>query len=470
MLAIAIDTGRLPRERGFLIRSWVIAATVFLSMAAFTADDSNWKLGTFRADVTPPVGHPLLGNQFSPSKALLDPLDARGFVLLGPDKPIVWVSIDWCELRNDAYSRWRAALAEAAGTDPERVLVHTVHQHDAPYADLTAQKLLAASKPGGSMLDPIFHEACVQRVAASLKDALPHAQPVTHLGTGQARVERIASNRRVDENGKISFRRYSHCSDAALRALPEGEIDPFLKTLSFWNNDTPLAALSTYACHPMSYYGKGEISGDFFNIARAARDASDPHVFQIFANGCCGDVTAGKYNDGAKANRLALAERIENAMAAAWKDTAKHALTRITFRSEALLLPHSELASMNESALHKIIDREKATMTQRVQAALGLSSLAQHADGHHIDVPLIDFGSAQLVLLPAESFIAYQLFAQQQRPDSFVLTLGFGESAPGYIPTNAAFKEGFREEHGYVWVRPGAEDLIQAVLKKLLAK
>jgi ABC-type nitrate/sulfonate/bicarbonate transport system substrate-binding protein len=83
---------------------------------------------------------------------------------------------------------------------------------------------------------------------------------------------------------------------------------------------------------------------------------------------------------------------------------------------------------------------------------------------------MIDFGPAQLLLLPAESFVAYQLFAQQQRPDSFVVTLGFGESAPGYIPTNQAYREGFREEHGYTWNRPGAEDLIQETLRKLLTK
>lgn len=41
--------------------------------------------------------------------------------------------------------------------------------------------------------------------------------------------------------------------DPALRALPEGQIDPWLKTISFWNGEEPLAALSVYACHPVSY-------------------------------------------------------------------------------------------------------------------------------------------------------------------------------------------------------------------------
>jgi hypothetical protein len=43
------------------------------------------------------------------------------------------------------------------------------------YADLTAEKLLAQSKPGGMMLDEKFHEECVQRVAAVLKQSLSRA-------------------------------------------------------------------------------------------------------------------------------------------------------------------------------------------------------------------------------------------------------------------------------------------------------
>ena len=66
-----------------------------------------------------------------------------------------------------------------------------------------------------------------------------------------------------------------------------------------------------------------------------------------------------------------------------------------------------------------------------------------------IDVPAIDFGPAQIVLMPAESFVQYQLSAQRMRPDSFVMVPGYGECAPGYIPTAeaamlAALREGLQ--------------------------
>ena len=98
------------------------------------------RLATFSAEVTVPMGHALMGGGIAPAKTVLDPLFAQGFVLLGAGEPIVVVTVDWCEIRNDAYFRWREVLAKAAGTTPGRVLVTSIHQHDAPVMDLTAEK------------------------------------------------------------------------------------------------------------------------------------------------------------------------------------------------------------------------------------------------------------------------------------------------------------------------------------------
>src|SRR5947199_4786747 len=154
-----------------------------------------FRLATFSADVTPPLGHALMGGGIAPARKVADPLFAHGFVLLGAGKPVVVAAVDWCEIRNDAYDRWRAALAEAAGTTPERVLVMALHQHDAPIADLGAQGLLDRAGAAGRICDLEFHERAVRKVAAALKEGLGKARRVTHYGVGQAKVEKVASNR-----------------------------------------------------------------------------------------------------------------------------------------------------------------------------------------------------------------------------------------------------------------------------------
>ncbi|HEU0006501.1 MAG TPA: hypothetical protein VFS12_10975, partial [Terriglobia bacterium] len=265
---------------------------------------ASHELSTFQADITPPLGHALMGGGITPAQRIADPLSAHGFVLRGGGLPIVLVSLDWCEVRNDAYDHWRTVLAKAAGTSKERVLLTCIHQHDAPVADLTAQRLLNESKAAGSICDIGFHETAVQRVALSMKDSLPTSLRVTHLGLGQARVDRVASNRRyVGPQGKLLFNRTSATRDAWIREQPEGTVDPWLKTLSFWSGEQPVVALSCYATHPMSYYGKGGVSTDFIGMARDRRQKEDLTVKQIYVSGCSGNVTAGKYNDGAPENR-----------------------------------------------------------------------------------------------------------------------------------------------------------------------
>src|SRR5690348_8277613 len=75
--------------------------------------ESSYRLATFVAEVTPPLGHPCMGGGIAPVKEIIDPLFVHGFVLLGVGKPIVLAAVDWCEIRNDAYEGWRNALAEA---------------------------------------------------------------------------------------------------------------------------------------------------------------------------------------------------------------------------------------------------------------------------------------------------------------------------------------------------------------------
>src|SRR5262245_30227144 len=72
------------------------------------------RLATFSTEITPPLGHPLMGGGIAPARKIDDPLFAHGLALLGSGRPIVLAVLDWCEVRNDAYSAWRDALAKAA--------------------------------------------------------------------------------------------------------------------------------------------------------------------------------------------------------------------------------------------------------------------------------------------------------------------------------------------------------------------
>ncbi len=246
--------------------SWWNAAVVAVVLTGTTAiaeDAAGLRVATFDVDATPPVGLRMAyDNVVRPADLSLR---SRGVVILGADEPIVLVAVDWIGIGNDAHDAFRKVIAEAAGTSPGRVAVQALHQHDAPQADFTAERLLAEMKiENYDRFDGDFARDVLARTAAAVATGIEKAVPLTHAGFGRGKVEQIASNRRlIGEDGKIRGWRASTTRDAALRAEPDGVIDPYVATLVLWSDETPAAVLTSYATHPMSYYRTGVPGPDF---------------------------------------------------------------------------------------------------------------------------------------------------------------------------------------------------------------
>ena len=109
-----------------------------------------------------------------------------------------------------------------------------------------------------------------------------------------------------------------------------------------------------------------------------------------------------------------------------------------------------------------------ATRWHRIEAALGLSWRQRVDRGQPIDMPCLDLdrAAALFTILPAECFVGYQLAAQRLRPGSFVVVAGFGDGAPGYVPTDQCWRDGYQDE--YCWVPPMTETAILRALREAL--
>lgn len=457
--------GGLPGLKNARIVALFFALAVGMATYA-TADD--FRAATFSVDVTIPLNHRCMGVLPTKSKKIIDPLEAKGIILLGSEKPVVICAVDWCEIRNGAYDEWREAIADAVATERQRVLVSSLHQHDAPVSDAGAAQLLRDAGLRDELYHEEFHADVVARVAKAAKSALVEARPVNRIGTGMARVERIASNRRVVQtDGRVSFGRGSRSGGNEFhKNAPEGEIDAFLRTVSFWHDDVPVAALSVYATHPMSYYGQGEVSADFVGLARRRMQQELPDVLQVYASGCSGDVTAGKYNDGSEEHRQGLIQRLYDGMKAAWENTETRPLTRLSFRSTPLNLEFYQHRDLEPEKLKTTLADKNQRTESRILAAMGLSSYQRVKNGIPIDFPCVDFGRTKLLLFPGEAFVGYQLMAQKMAPDAFVVSMGYGECWPGYIPMNTSFGDRFHDN--WLWVPPGSENRIQQALQTVL--
>ncbi len=80
----------------------------------------------------------------------------------------------------------------------------------------------------------------------------------------------------------------------------------------------------------------------------------------------------------------------------------------------------------------------------------------------------MDFGPAQFLLLPGESYVEFQLHAQKLRADSFVMVAGYGECAPGYIPIERAWAERDGNLSDWCWVAQGSEAPMKAAIEAAL--
>jgi hypothetical protein len=425
------------------------------------------QLAIFDVDATPPIGSAMA---YQPVRRLDEmTLRCRGIVILGAQQPIVLCAVDWIGIANEGHDAFREALARAAGTSPQRVAVHTLHQHDAPGCDFTAEKIIEELKvPGYSRFDGKFQREVIERASEALKDAIPNAVSVTHYGVAQAVVKEVASQRRIaGPDGKIRATRTSSTKDPALRAEPEGLIDPVVSLLSFWKDEQPVAVLSYYACHPQSYYLRGIPSPDFPGIARFIRGQDLNNTLHLHFNGAGGNVTAGKYNDGAEANRMILATRLADAMREAHANTEKSPLSSddITWKSLPVALPIARhlieqdlVAKLKETPAKGYVSlADQLAFLRRVQA------------GHKIDISCLGVGKARCLHLPGELFVEYQLAAKGMRPDLKVMMAAYGDYGPGYIGTERAYSEGgYETQQSSSCVDPSVETVLIDVLSQLL--
>lgn len=459
--------------RGVTRRDWfqraLGAGAACISPHVAKGASEGLRIASFRADVTPPEGHPLCGGWITPVKTVADGLEAIGFVLLGAGDPIVVCAVDWTGILNGAHVEWRTVLGKAAGTSPERVAVQCVHQHDAPFACLDTEKLLVARHAGLTCVNVEYFHGCLERLQNAIREALPKARPLTHIATGQAKVDRIAGNRRLDlgPDGRVRRMRGSACKDPGLIALPEGLIDPMLKTVAFYSGSEKVAACHYYATHPMSHYGRGEVSSDFPGLARKQREKEDSGCTHLYFTGCAGNIAAGKYNDGSPEARIVLTERLYQAIAASEQNLAPQPVQRVSWVTKPIL-PDANPAFTEQGEL-ALLANAKNVAANRIRPAMRVSWIRRLTARTPIVLSALHIDDTTLLHLPAESFVEYQLRAQSLAPSRFIATAAYGDGGPWYIPTQEAFPQGGYEV-SVANCAPSMDALMTGGMKELIAK
>lgn len=455
-----------------------------IGQAAQAADPPGVRVAVFDVDATPPIGSPVA---YAPVRSITDPQKARGVVLLGIGRPIVLCAVDWIGIANGGHDVWRDTLALSVGTTRDRVTVHVLHQHDGVRCDFTAEELAAAQGLAGKRFDVPFVRQTIENAGIAAKAAVEKAVPVTHLGIGEAKVEKVASNRRIlGSDGRVTISRSSSYRipepilsrlqaeakrqgydlsasrvDEAL-AAPEGVIDPLLKMLTFYDGERPIVSLSYYATHPQSHFGKGDVTAEFVGLARTQFEQDHAGQTLVHFNGASGNIAAGKYNDGTPEARIALTQRMATGMEGAWSTTKKVPLVAADceWRVQPVQLPLPDYLKADE--LRKTLEDPQAAEGARLTASAKLAYVVRRNDKQPIELTCLKLGGVYVLHMPGELFIEYQLAAQQMRPKDVVCLAAYGEYGTGYIGTEIAYSQG-----GYE-TQPSSSNTAPQVEKVLL--
>lgn len=429
------------------------------------------EIGTVSVDVSPPLRQRVCVGFVSEFTQIEHPLLAKVVVLRDPDGMYVVCAIDYEGLCNDSYDLFRDKIAAAAGTTTSRVAVQSLHQHTAPVFDANADRILYADRPAALKSGLDAAAAAAERIADAVGKIRTKLRPVTHVSAGKAKVDRVASNRRVPQaDGSISVRFSGAADNDALRNAPEGLIDPWLRTITFYNETMPVARLHYYATHPQTTSG-GRVTYDVVGIARQRLEKEDG-VPQIYFTGCGGNVTMGKYNDGSPAARSMLAERMYDALkrsAAACDQNPKRAVTPLTWRTRTIAFPLREDVEFAVGSARKVVGDPQAEFPERLRKAMLVAWIERVRAGRGVELSAFSVADIDVVHLPGEPFVQFQLAAQKLAPDRFVCVAGYGECGPWYLGEDRIYTDRGGYEQSWSFVGP-CEKLLHATIADLLKR
>lgn len=441
------------------------AAALKPLISAAAPKGGRFRLATFRCDATPSLGETLVW--LVKLETIKDPLLLKGVILEDGGHRYVLSSLDWCLLCNESEWSFRETMARAAGTDASRVAIQCVHQHVAPYADEGAHRLLDGAPDSPPHLTTRFLDDLRARLGEAIRRAVEKLEPIDGIGTGMAKVERVASERRLKgPDGAIVVRGSTGGKSPALAEMPEGDIDPMLRTVTFARGEKPLARLHYYATHPQTISCDGSSSADFVGMAREAVEAREG-VFQIYFTGCSGNVTVGKYNDETVAARKQLADRLREGMRSSIAATQLAAVGDMTWRVESVVLPVRTDAEFVNPSRAWLADPKAPQGSRVYKGAMRLATVERAKKP--FQMTSLQVGRTYIVHLPGEPMLEFQRFAQEMRPADFVAVAGYGDCGTAYICTDRAFDEGGYEPTA-TNLAPGAEPLVKAAIRRLLGE
>ena len=454
----------------------VLAATIIWDASAVLAQPLEAGIGV--ADITPPVGYRMSGYFHERlATGTANPLHAKALVLKQGEASAAVVLCDLIGLSRDVSDRARRAAAKATGIPAERILLAATHTHTGPlYAGALRNHFhaLAMAEHGKDPREAVDYPALLaERIAAAVKRAAEDAAPA-RLAAGTAEQRGLSFNRRFHmKDGSVRFNPGMKNPDLV---RPAGPIDPCVGIVTVRRPDAkhPAAAVVNFALH-LDTVGGTAYAADFpYFLERRLREAWGEGFTLLFGTGACGDINHLDFVNGVRLKTEVIGRMLGDTVSAA--DLAPLDAPALAVRRTVVRVPlqafSDEEAAWAKEAIHKVGSRDLPFL-ERVRAYKILACEMRRDDAPDgktvpIEVQVLRLSKGCAVVgLPGEVFVDLGLAVKRASPFETTLLIELCQDAPGYIPTEKAFREGSYETVNSRVAPGGGERMVEAAVALL---
>ena len=442
----------------------VLSIVLLLALALGDADAGELWIGSARADITPEKPVALAGQMhLRVSKKVDTPLIATVLALESRDgekvlDQAIIISCDLVAIRAGIQERFREHVKpRLPGFDLQKLFLNATHTHTAP---VTMDGSYEIPKEG--VLQPAeYVEFLFARLADAAAKAWETRQPGgVSWGLGHAAVG--SCRRAVYENG--TARMYGATDTPDLRSI-EGNQDPSVDVLCFWNAEKQLSAIViNLACTAQEVEGLSSVNADFWHDVRQVLHKKHGEAL-IVLPWCApaGDQSPHLlYNKRAEERMRSLrgltrtqeiARRITNAVEDVLGVIQKDVRTAVPFahRVSRVKLPMRKATEAELARAQKELDElskaPTATPVSKWKLARCRRVLDRHEQqktdpDHEIELHALRLGDVAIATNPFELYLDYgiQIKARSKAVQTFLIQLA--ASSGGYLPTAKAVKGG----------------------------
>lgn len=426
---------------------------------------SQLKAGFGRVDITPPLGTSLAGYyRVRLAESILDPLLASAVAFEQDGKRAAILSVDVIGLNQEIMARFRPAVAETIGTEPEAVFIHCTHTHLAP----------VVSVPGENTE---YVEMLLRKLCTAAQLAAQDLAPAT-----------LSYTRGVVKD--VAFIRRYRMKDGGFRTNPGwqnpdidhplGEPDENSSLLIIKREGAPEIGIVNFQVHPDVISGC-KVSADYPKFVRDTYEKLIDNSYCMYINGAQGDTNHIDVRLGEDACRngydrsrhmgrkiamsvianYELALPISTEAGLRWGQrtvTVKHNKGRPDQIEEAKRLVALYKKGGVQLAIPHITGMERTTIIAEANRIVRLMDMP---DEKELLVTAVAVGDAVFAGFPGEPFTQMGRELKENAKATLTIPACCANGYEGYYPVRSAYEEGGYEAKTVRYVAGTAEKLVK---------